>query len=101
MVKEIIYLFIVPLHFSQLIQIFSHYIVIVSQMQNVSGKIISGKLENPLYPERSAPAMQRKTFSPAACQTRQQALCFTFWAIFHPPLVKERLSPAIELNVCK
>ena len=69
MKKEFIYRLIVPLHFSQLIQIFFHYIVIVSQMQNVSGKMITGKLENPLYPERSAPAMQRKTFAPAACQT--------------------------------
>ena len=67
-------------------------------MQNVSGKIISGKLENP-YPERSAP-MQRIILAPAACQTRQQTSVFTFWAIFHLPLV-EMLNPAIAVNVCK
>ena len=82
MVKEIIYLFIVPLHFSQLIQIFSHYIVIVSQMQNVSGKIISGKLENP-YPERSTP-MQRITFAPATFCTRQQTSIVHFLGYVSP-----------------
>ena len=51
-------------------------------MQNVSGKIISGKLENP-YPERSAP-MQRIILAPAACQTRQQTSVFHFLGYISP-----------------
>ena len=62
-------------------------------MQNVSGKMITGKLENPLYPERSAPAMQRKTFAPAACQTRQQAPMFHFLGYISPSTSQKAPQP--------